>query len=113
MSDKIIFDKETALDLLGRDEDLLQILIDSFLAENKFETAVLKKLVSDGKLGEAASYVHATKGAARQLCMGKLKDSGQVLEDVLRGKTTGDIPALIETMVANYAEAVAFLKGTL
>ena len=38
MSDKApVFDREAALNLLDGDEELLSILIDSFLTENKFE----------------------------------------------------------------------------
>ena len=101
-----IYDKIAALELVDNDEELLQILIDSFLNENKFEKSELEKLISDGKMSEAASYVHATKGAARQLCMEKLRDSGQKLEDVLRKKTSGDIPSLVEEMWRDYKESV-------
>ena len=110
MSDKLpVFDRKAALDLLDNDENLLQILIDSFVKENKFEKDVLEKLIAEGKLSEAASYVHATKGAARQLCMEKLKTSGQKLEDLLRGKTCGEVKILIDEMFADYKEAVKVL----
>ena len=110
MPENEVFDRNAALELVDNDEELLQILIDSFLNENEFEKAKLEALISNGKLAEAASYVHATKGAARQLCMEKLKNSGQALEDVLRGKTTGDIPSLVEKMFLDYEEAVGKLK---
>lgn len=110
MSDKLsVFDRKAALDLLDNDEDLLQILIDSFVKENKFEKDVLEKLIAEGKLSEAASYVHATKGAARQLCMEKLKTSGQKLEDLLRGKSDGEAQPLVEEMLEDYKEAVKVL----
>ena len=101
-----IFDKKAALELLDNDEELLSVLIDSFLNENKFEKSVLENLIESGKTKEAASYVHSIKGAARQLCMEKLKSSGQALEDVLRGKTIGDIPSLVAHMFMDYEEAV-------
>ena len=105
-----IYDRQSALELVDNDEDLLSILVDSFLKENKFERPVLENLIACGKMTEAASYVHATKGAARQLCMEKLKASGQALEDVLRGKTGGDIPALISQMFSDYEEALSVIK---
>ena len=110
MPENEVFDRNAALELVDNDEELLQILIDSFLNENEFEKAKLEALISNGKLAEAASYVHATKGAARQLCMEKLKNSGQALEDILRGKTTGDIHSLVEKMFLDYEEAVGKLK---
>ncbi len=105
-----IYDRQSALELVDKDEDLLSILVDSFLTENRFEMHVRENLISGGKMTEAASYVHATKGAARQLCMEKLKASGQALEDVLRGKTSGDIPALISQMFSDYEEALSVIK---
>lgn len=106
-----IYDRQSALELVDNDEDLLSILVDSFFNENNFERPVLENLISGGKMTEAASYVHATKGAARQLCMEKLKTSGQELEDVLRGKTSGDISKLIDQMFADYEEALSALNG--
>jgi len=108
--EKEIFDRESALELLDNDEDLLSILIDTFLNENKFELSVLDKMLSEGKMNEAAGYVHATKGAARQLCMKKLKDSGQALEDYLRGKSKGDLQSLKEKMFSDYEEALKLLS---
>ncbi len=106
-----IYDRQSALELVDNDEDLLSILVDSFLSENKFEKPVLENLIASGKLAEAASYVHATKGAARQLCLEKLKDSGQALEDVLRGKTEGNISELVQQMLTDYEEALSFLRA--
>lgn len=106
-----IYERQAALKLVDNDEELLSILVDSFLNENKFERNVLDNLISDGKMTEAASYVHATKGAARQLCLEKLKDSGQALEDVLRGKTEGNISALENQMLKDYDDAVSLLRS--
>lgn len=112
-AEKTIFDREAALSLVDGDEELLSILIDSFLEENKFEKEHLSSLVKNGKLQEAASYVHATKGAARQLCMERLKNSGQMLEDVLRGKAAGDVEALSDAMFKDYEEAVGIFSEAL
>ena len=104
-----IYDKNAALELVGGDEELLKILIDSFLEET-FQRSKLEKMISEEKFNEAASYVHATKGAARQLCMEKLKNTGQTLEDVLRKKTMGDIPSLIDEIFSDYEEVLRELK---
>ncbi|MBQ8013819.1 MAG: Hpt domain-containing protein [Treponema sp.] len=106
-----IFDRKAALELLDNDEDLLQILIDSFIKENKFEKDILENLIEKGKMSEAASYVHATKGAARQLCLERLKNSGQKLEDLLRGKISGETQPLVDEMFSDYKEALAILKS--
>lgn len=106
-----VFNKTAALELLDNDASLLEILINSFLEENKFEKDEAERLIESRRLEEAASYVHATKGAARQLCLEKLQVSGQSLEDVLRGKKEGDVSALLNQMLCDYKEAVSFLKA--
>lgn len=106
-----LFNREKALELVDNDKNLLEILIDSFLTENKFERNELDFLVAAKKFEEAAAYVHATKGAARQLCLENLQEIGQNLEDVLRGKKTGDAESLKLKMYADYDEAVEFLKS--
>ena len=50
-----IYDRQAALELVDNDEDLLSILVDSFLKENKFERPVLENLIAGGKMTEAAS----------------------------------------------------------
>ena len=106
-----IYDEKAALKLLDGDKELLQILLNTFVTEKKFEKSILKNLFSTGNFSEATSYVHATKGAARQLCMEKLESSGQILEDTLRKKESGDISALIEQMAADYEEAIKLVKN--
>ena len=105
-----IYNRQAALALLEDDKGLLSILEQSFLSENKFEKDVIEKLVTENKTAEAASYVHATKGAARQLCMEKLQDSAQNLEDVLRGKKNGSIKSLTDKMAADYKEAIKAIE---
>lgn len=106
-----IFNMKKALDLVDGDKSLLGILIESFLTESRFDRRELLNLVSEKKFEDAAGYVHAVKGAARQLCLEKLQKSGQNLEDVLRGKSKGDISSLEEEMAKDYKEAAEFLKS--
>lgn len=103
--EKKIFNKEAALALVDNDKDILKILIDSFMSVT-FSIDCLNKLISKKNYNEAAAYVHKTKGAGRQLCMERLADSGQELEDVLRGKKKGDISFLSKKMAADYETAL-------
>lgn len=105
-----VFNKEKALELVDGDESLLEILLDSFRTENSFEREHLDKLFNEGNFSEAAGYVHATKGAARQLCMEKLQTSGQNLEDFLRMKTQGSYEDLADKMFSDYKEALSFIS---
>ncbi len=82
-----ILDSAFALDLVDNDKDLYKILLESFLNDTSFEESELDRLICEKKLKEAAGYVHAVKGAGRQLGAKRLAAAGQRLEDALRGKT--------------------------
>lgn len=111
MEEFSIFNKEKALQMIDEDAELLKILIDTFL-EIPFDKNHLQKLVQNKKDLEAASYVHAVKGAARQLAAEKLAHSGQELEDILRKKKDGDTNKLIELFTADYNKTFETLKAS-
>lgn len=100
-----IFDRAAALALADNDEGVLAMLLDSF-ARTAFSLGELDALVRAKDYAAAAAYVHKAKGAGRQLCMGRLAQSGQELEDVLRGKKDGDVGLLSRRMAAEHALAL-------
>ena len=100
-----IFNKKIALEMVGNDSELLSILVQAFLSV-EFSPEKLNELVLSQKNAEAASYVHRVKGAARQLAMEKLAQTGQKLEDVLREKTTGEVQKL-QKLIDDFCECHA------
>jgi len=106
---EVIFNKSKALEMVDNDEELLHILLTSFL-ETEFEPAHLVELINSKKYDEAASYTHAVKGAGRQIAAEKIASSGQELEDVLRRKKTGDIKTLVNVFYRDYKETVTEIK---
>lgn len=111
MEDKQLLNTVSGLDMLGGDKSLYAVLIDSFLNETPFDEKQLDALIAAGKNTDAGTYVHRCKGAAGQIGAEKLHDAGQALEDVLKGRTTGDIPSLRSSFLALYAETAAALKA--
>lgn len=107
-----VFDRKAALKLVDNDEELLNILLETFL-ETEFSPEHLEELISSGKKSEAASYTHRVKGAGRQLAMQALASSGQELEDVLREKKSGDIKALTQVFYSDYLNALETIKKEL
>lgn len=97
-----IFNKKIALEMVGDDNELLSILVQAFLSV-EFSPEKLNELVLSKKNAEAASYVHRVKGAARQLAMEKLAQTGQKLEDVLREKNTGEVQKL-QKLIDDFCE---------
>ena len=104
-----LFNKKKALDLVDNDQELLKILITAFL-ETEFNPAYFKELVLEKKFEEAASYIHRVKGAGRQLAAEKIAYSGQVLEDILRKKTNGNLNDSFKEFYKSYLEAKDFFE---
>lgn len=105
-----ILNSENGLNLVDNDMELYKVLIDTFIADSKFSADELNSLVAKGEMKEAASYVHAVKGAGRQLGAERLAFVGQKLEDALRGKAEGDVAKLCEDVAREYEEALNAAK---
>ncbi|MBQ6567564.1 MAG: Hpt domain-containing protein [Treponema sp.] len=106
-------DISSALEMLGGEKELLMELLTAFVSGERLDGAKLERLEAQPDKTEAAKYVHFYKGAARQLAAQKLAASGQALEDVLRGKKTGDIAALNKAFLSDYEEAVEAVEASL
>lgn len=104
MEEKKLLNTDFGLSMLDGDTSLYKILIDSFLIESPFDEKKLDSLISDGKNEEAGSYVHRCKGAAGQIGAERLQSSGQIFEDVLKGRKTGNIQSLREQFLSVYRE---------
>ena len=107
-----IFNKKIALEMVGDDSELLSILVQAFFFFF-FSPEKLNELVLSKKNAQAASYVHRVKGAARQLAMEKLAQTGQKLEDVLREKNIGEVQELqklIDDFCECYAESLKTIQ---
>ncbi len=109
----VIFDIDFALEMLDGDKELLFVLLESFLSDTSFSVQTLQQFIREGKKSEAAAYVHAVKGAGRQLGAKRLSEVAQKLEDVLRGKDTGNIFDLSQKMNEEYKIALEETKKIL
>ena len=110
MEELQILNSEKGLNLVDNDMELYKILIDTFINESRFSIDELKEFVGKGEMKEAASYVHAAKGAGRQLGAERLASVGQKLEDTLRGKADGNIDELCADVAREYEEALNAAK---
>ena len=100
---------EEALALVCGEEDILNELLLAYIKDRRFSKDEFKSLVQKDALA-AASYVHYFKGAARQLCAKKTAASGQVLEDILRGKRAGSLESALDDFMRDYDELVHFIE---
>ncbi len=111
--EKQILNLKAALELVDGDKELLTILLDTFLKESDFNVDKVLSFAKTNNYIEGAKYVHATKGAGRQICAERLASVGQALEDIFRGKATGDIPELAKQMENEYKIAKEEIKKAL
>jgi HPt (histidine-containing phosphotransfer) domain-containing protein len=104
---------QAALDMLGGDKPLLKELLISFIKDTVFDEQKLLDLEKLPDTQEAGKYVHLFKGAGRQLGAERLGESGQALEDVLRGKKEGAIPELTASFITDYKLTLAAVNDAL
>jgi len=108
-----ILNIQSALDMVDNDSSLFKMLLQAFLSDALFSSSHLSDLVHAGNNEEAAHYIHRIKGASAQLGGEKLAAAGQALENVLRGKEKGDIPALSASFSSIYNQTIPVIKDEL
>ncbi len=101
---------EEAMARVDNDKELYNDLLTMFFEDPQFKPEDLDKLVSDGKIQEAEKLVHLLKGIAGTLGAELLFDASQRLDDILKGKTQGDIPAGKDEVNRLFAETTSELK---
>jgi HPt (histidine-containing phosphotransfer) domain-containing protein len=113
MSKKTLLNTESALEMVDGDTELYRILLTAFVGDIPFNRQQLTDLIGNDNKEAAAKYIHRLKGAAAQLGAEKLADDGQGLEDMLRGKKTGDIPSAIDNFSEDYNLTFQIIKQVL
>lgn len=108
-----VLNLKSALEMIGEEKDLLRELLVSFATDKVYDEKQLRALEQQSDTTEAAKYVHLFKGAGRQLGAERLGESGQALEDVLRGKTIGNIATLTSTFTSDYQLTLAAVKDAI
>lgn len=108
-----ILNTQAAREMVDNDLSLYRILLESYINDKILDEEKLVSLEKMDDTTEAAKYVHYFKGAARQLGAEVLAQEGQQLEDVLRGKSTGDVAVLNKNFSEAYRGAVEAMKAEL
>lgn len=102
----------SALEMVGNEKELLIELLNGFANDKPFSSEKMNS-IQTVKSEEAAKYVHYYKGAARQIGAEALAASGQALEDVLRGKKTGNIKQLADKFKEYYDSTIEAVNDAL
>lgn len=107
-----ILDIQCGLDLADNDDDLYRELLKFYLTDNKFDVKELHSLIMKSK-PEAASYIHRVKGASRQIGAKAASEQGQLIEDILREKATGNLAPLINDFCGIYEKTLSAVNAYL
>ena len=102
----------SAMEMVDNDRELYKMLLDAYLDDTPMDEQTLRQLETGGDPVEAAKYVHRYKGSAKQLGAEKLGQAAQNLEDVLRGKCSGDVESLTVNLMDEYKTALDAMKKT-
>lgn len=105
-----LFNFEETLERFGGDKELLVELTDMFVNQNSFESDILQKMIAQGDFIQGASYVHKLKGSCGTLGCEVLYDQCVKLENILKGKTTGDVQQEADSLCEIYESTVAELR---
>ena len=98
----VLVDYKKAIRDLDNDVSLYKDLLDCWFSEIQLDKAALEKLCQKEDLSEAAAYVHRVKGAAGSLGAHALFETAQKTENLLRGKTQGNVREHIEELLSVY-----------
>lgn len=107
-----ILDIQWGLNLADNDEQLYRTLLEFYLSDNKFDVKELHRLIMISK-AEAASYFHRVKGASRQIGAKAASSQGQLIEDILREKATGNLAPLINVFCGIYEKTLKAVNAYL
>lgn len=101
---------DEAMARVDNDKELYNDLLTMFFEDPQFKPEDLEKLISENKIQEAEKLVHLLKGIAGTLGAEQLFSACQSLDDILKGKTEGDIPAGKDAVNKLFLETTEELK---
>jgi CheY-like chemotaxis protein len=104
-----VFDHDTALAMVGDDEDVLRTLVDMFLAQSQTRVDAVLGAVAAGDSKALQQAGHSLRGTASTLGMGPLSDIALELEQRGadgRAAESGEAAAALEAAMAEVVEAL-------
>ncbi|OJF76190.1 MAG: hypothetical protein BKP49_08570 [Treponema sp. CETP13] len=113
---KNLIDYEEAIARFDNSIDLYKMLIPYWFEKKQFESSELLTLEKKEDKKACAEYVHAMKGAAKNLGANKLGKAAQHLENLYTGREDGDTSEAIkevQTLFDATSTALKELQSTL
>ena len=109
-SDNYILNEDEAIERFGGDAELYEEILSMFINEPQFSLREVQQYIINGKNPEAASRVHRLKGTAGTIGAENLYKAAAEAESVLRGKTEGNIDALLLQVSKYYTETIEYIE---
>lgn len=107
---KNLIDYEEAIARFDNSIDLYKMLIPYWFEKKQFSSSELLALEKKGDKDACSGYVHAMKGAAKNLGANKLGDAAQHLENLYRDREKGDTATAIAEVQKLFDETSIALK---
>ena len=99
-----IFDKQNALQLLGDDEDFLNIVVDAFLNYIPGQIAALQNAVTAGNEEAARLLAHSLKGASANIAATRLHGISTEMETLAKANALEKMAPLLTPLIAAFDE---------
>ncbi len=93
-----VFDKESLLERLEEDQDLVEFMVRTFLQEVPGKWEALREVVERKEWDRAERLAHNLKGAAATVGAEALRGAAQDLEEAIRKGSPGETAALLEVL---------------
>lgn len=106
MSDRMIINIDESVERFGGQRDLYDELALMFIDQPQYTNAKLLELVEKGLNEQAESLVHQLKGIAGTLGAEQLFDAAKELNDVQKGKATGNISELVSKLTDTFDKTI-------
>ncbi len=106
----LVFDKESLLERLEEDQELVEFMVKTFLQEVPGKWEALRKVVEKKDWGRAERLAHNLKGSAATVGAEALRGAAQDLEEALREGSHGESAALLDVLENQISRLMRTLK---
>ena len=100
----LVFDREHLMERFGNDEELVAVVLESFIQEAPELFSKLKNAVDDDNTDEIRSCAHAMKGSAANVNAERVRHIALELEQAAGLGDTGSVPAMTERLEGAFEE---------
>jgi signal transduction histidine kinase/DNA-binding NarL/FixJ family response regulator len=108
---KPLFDRDTALRMMGDDEEILESVVETFIEDSGGQVDDLQKALDAGNIIPAKKLSHRLKGAASAISAQQLARQAELLEIMLEREDLGSARTMMKSLQSDYVKLIEQLKN--